>query len=77
VRDALVAPRYPYRAPTHLLRGELMATLLHTVQPHRTLAEFVRHVGYLWLALGVGGLLFRTLHLFKIKGVQTGLVMRL
>jgi hypothetical protein len=49
-------------------------TLLQTVEPHRTLGEFVRHVGYLWLALGIGGLLFRTLHLFKIKDVQTGLV---
>jgi hypothetical protein len=49
-------------------------TLLHTVEPHKTLAEFVRHVGYLWLAIGVGGLLFRTLYLFKIKDVQTGLV---
>lgn len=49
-------------------------TLLHTVQPHRTLSGFVRHVGYLWLALGIGGLLFRTVHLFKIRDVQTGLV---
>jgi hypothetical protein len=49
-------------------------TLLHTVRPHHTLGEFVRHVGYLWLAIGLGGLLFRTLHLFRIKDVQTGLV---
>ena len=49
-------------------------TLLHTVSPHRTLGEFARHVGYLWLVLGIGGLLFRTVHLFKIRDVQTGLV---
>ncbi len=49
-------------------------TLLHTVQPHHTVGEFVRHVGYLWLALGIGGLLFRTIQLFKIEDVQTGLV---
>jgi hypothetical protein len=49
-------------------------TLLRTVQPHHTLSEFTRHLGYLWLALGLGGLLFRTLHLFKIKDVRTGLV---
>jgi hypothetical protein len=49
-------------------------TLLHTVQPHKSWSEFVRHVGYLWLAIGVFGLLFRTVHLFKIKDVQTGLV---
>jgi hypothetical protein len=49
-------------------------TLLRSVQPHHTLAEFVRHLGYLWLAIGLGGLLFRTLYLFKIRDVQTGLV---
>ena len=28
----------------------------------------------IWLAIGVGGLLFRTVHLFFLKDVQTGLV---
>jgi len=36
--------------------------------------DYVRHVGLLWLAVGVGGLLFRTIHLMFIKDVQTGLV---
>ena len=36
--------------------------------------EFVRHVATIWLALGIGGVLFRTVHLFVIKDVQTGLV---
>ena len=49
-------------------------TLLHTVEPHSSWSGFVRHVGDLWLAIGVFGLLFRTVHLFKIKDVQTGLV---
>jgi len=49
-------------------------TLLHTMQPHKTADQFVRHVGYLWLWLGIGGLLLRTVHLFKIRDVQTGLV---
>src|SRR5271165_2973992 len=49
-------------------------TLLHTVQPHKTVSDFVRHVGWLWLVLGIGGLLVRTVHLFKIRDVQTGLV---
>jgi hypothetical protein len=49
-------------------------TLLHTVKPHETLSGFVQHVGYLWLAIGTGGLLFRTFHLFVIRDVQTGLV---
>lgn len=37
-------------------------------------ASFLHNLGYLWLAIGVGGLLFRTVHLFFIKGVGTGLV---
>jgi hypothetical protein len=31
-------------------------------------------VGAAWLILGAGGLLFRTIHLFFLKDVQTGLV---
>jgi hypothetical protein len=35
--------------------------------------EFVRHLGLIWLALGIGGLAFRTVHLFFIRDVETGL----
>jgi hypothetical protein len=49
-------------------------TMLHTVQPHKTINEFIRHVGYLWLWLGIGGLLFRTVQLFKVRDIETGLV---
>ena len=42
--------------------------------PHTGAAEFVRHVAYIWLAVGVGGLLFRTVQLFIIQDFQTGLV---
>jgi hypothetical protein len=28
----------------------------------------------MWITIGIGGLLFRTVHLFFIKDVQTGLV---
>jgi hypothetical protein len=41
---------------------------------HRTNAEFVQHVGQIWLAVGFGGLLFRTVQLFFIRDLQTGLV---
>jgi hypothetical protein len=44
------------------------------VPTHETWVEFSEAVGYSWLALGVGGLLFRTIHLCFIKDVQTGLV---
>lgn len=42
--------------------------------PHTSLSEFVRNTGLIWLALGVGGLLFRTLQLFVLKGPIDGLV---
>jgi hypothetical protein len=37
-------------------------------------AGFLRNMGLLWLLLGAGGLLFRTVHLCVIRDVQTGLV---
>lgn len=42
--------------------------------PHADLAAYLRNVGWLWLWLGVGGLAFRTVHLFLLRDVQTGLV---
>jgi hypothetical protein len=49
-------------------------TLLGFFNPYRTMMGFVRNVGYLWLALGLGGLLFRTVQLFVLKDWLTGLV---
>jgi hypothetical protein len=36
--------------------------------------DFVRHVGVVWLAVGIGGGLFRMMELFINKDIQTGLV---
>jgi hypothetical protein len=36
--------------------------------------DFLRHTGQLWLAVGVIGLLFRTVQLFFVRDLQTGLV---
>jgi hypothetical protein len=41
--------------------------------PARTAMEFAKHVGYLWFAVGLGGLAFRTIQLCLTKDVQTGL----
>lgn len=49
-------------------------TLLGYFPAHPTGAQFVHNVGLLWLAIGLGGLLFRTVHLFFLRDVQTGLV---
>jgi hypothetical protein len=49
-------------------------SLFGLLEPHATTAEFVHNVALMWLAIGLGGLIFRTVHLFFIKDVQTGLV---
>lgn len=49
-------------------------TLFGVFEAHAGPAEIARHVGLIWLAIGVGGLLFRTVHLFYLKDVRTGLV---
>jgi hypothetical protein len=42
--------------------------------PATSKTEFVRQVAEIWLALGIGGVLFRTFQLFVIRDPQTGLV---
>src|SRR6201996_214641 len=37
-------------------------------------SEFIHQVAMIWLAIGIGGVLFRVVQLFIIKDVQTGLV---
>jgi hypothetical protein len=49
-------------------------SLFGLLEPHATTAEFVHNVALMWLAIGLGGLIFRTVHLFFLKDVQTGLV---
>jgi hypothetical protein len=41
---------------------------------HTSTMGFVRHVGEIWLMVGIGALLFRTIQLFFLRDVQTGLV---
>jgi hypothetical protein len=48
--------------------------LLGAFQPAANAGEFVAQVGKIWLVIGASGLLFRTVHLFFIRDVQTGLV---
>jgi hypothetical protein len=35
---------------------------------------YLTRIGEIWLALGIGGLIFRTVHLFFLRDVRTGLV---
>ncbi|HSI56042.1 MAG TPA: hypothetical protein VLA16_00705 [Ideonella sp.] len=48
--------------------------LASLVAPPDAQTGYWHQVGLAWLALGVGGLLFRTVHLFFLQGVMTGLV---
>jgi hypothetical protein len=42
--------------------------------PWTDLGGYLHHLAQLWIGLAAGALLFRTFHLFFIRGVQTGLV---
>ena len=52
----------------------LAPSLTGLIEPAADFSGYVHDVGMAWLALGVGGLLFRTLHLFFLYDVRTGLV---
>jgi hypothetical protein len=52
----------------------LNPTLLGIFPPRTGAAAFLRHVGEVWLFVGIGALLFRTVQLFFLRDVQTGLV---
>jgi hypothetical protein len=52
----------------------LNPTFFGLFAPYSGAEQFVRHVGELWLIVGVGALLLRTVHLFFLRDVQTGLV---
>ena len=49
-------------------------TLFGLFTPWASATDFVRQVAKIWLVVGGGGLLFRTVHLFFIYNVETGLV---
>jgi hypothetical protein len=48
-------------------------SLFGLITPAAGAVGFVHELGLLWLALGVGGLLFRTVHLFFLRGPAWGL----
>jgi len=49
-------------------------TVMGLFEPYTSNEGYIRTVGTLWLVLGVGGLIFRTVHLFFLQDIQTGLV---
>lgn len=49
-------------------------TLFGIFEPAANRSALIDQVALIWLFIGIGGLLFRTVHLFLIRDVQTGLV---
>jgi hypothetical protein len=49
-------------------------SLFGLFEPKPGAGDFLQRVGLVWFWLGVGGLLFRTIQLFFVRDVQTGLV---
>ncbi len=49
-------------------------TLFGLFQAPASTVDTVQHIGQIWLAVGFLGLLFRTIQLFFIRDVETGLV---
>jgi hypothetical protein len=43
-------------------------------EPAKDISGYLHNVGIAWLVLGVGGLIFRSLHLFFLYDVKTGVV---
>jgi hypothetical protein len=48
--------------------------LFGTLQPHHDWRSFVHNTSLMWLTIGVGAVLVRTVHLFFLRSVQAGLV---
>ena len=49
-------------------------TLLGTLEAHTSWFGFVRHVSLIWLWVGIGAVIVRTVQLFFVRDVQAGLV---
>jgi hypothetical protein len=58
-------------SPVFLL---LEPTMFGLVEAPATWLGFAEHLGYLWFAVGIGGLTFRSVQLFITQNVLTGIV---
>jgi hypothetical protein len=50
------------------------STLFGVFNAPADIHAFLNNLALMWIAIGIGGLIFRTVHLFFIKDVQAGLV---
>jgi len=49
-------------------------SLFGLLEAHTSAFEFARNVGWMWLWVGVGGLLFRVAQLWRQQSLMTGVV---
>ncbi|MCI0654182.1 MAG: hypothetical protein L0Y39_06865 [Methylococcaceae bacterium] len=49
-------------------------SLFGVFEAHSDIFSFIQNTAMCWLAIGIGALVFRTIHLFFIMGVQSGFV---
>jgi len=52
----------------------VMPTFFGIFEAHQNIMGFIYNLSILWLVIGTGALIFRTIHLFFLMGVQSGLV---
>jgi hypothetical protein len=50
------------------------STLFGTLTAHTDIISLVNNIALMWLVIGLGAIVFRTVHLFKLMGIQSGLV---
>ncbi|MGH8475985.1 MAG: hypothetical protein ACRER2_09475 [Methylococcales bacterium] len=49
-------------------------TFFGLFEAHHDIPGFISNMAMIWLVVGIGALIFRTVHLFFIMGVQSGMV---
>lgn len=49
-------------------------SLLGFIDAHNNLQEYINNVAIAWLWIGLGAVIFRTVHLFSLMSIQSGLV---
>lgn len=52
----------------------LVPDLFGLISAHTTMMQYIDNVAIAWLFIGLGAIVFRTVHLFSLMGVQSGLV---
>src|SRR5256885_11125070 len=52
----------------------LQPTLFGIFPAHTNLGEYLQHLSQVWIVLSIAALLFRTVHLFFLRDVMTGVV---